>query len=106
MGGRVYIEQAVLDDSDSTLIFSGRIVSGEVEPGMELHIGLNSSLSMSAVIDRVERTDGQGVRLLVQCEDAGYLLMLDGLGVHDEEVEVRSVRWDGAEPAAVDRRRV
>lgn len=79
---------------------AGRVLSGEVAPGMEVLIGCSATFNISVPVHSVEFVDGPSrkpeVGLTVLCEDEGELSILEGLNVGEEEVVVRSVEVSGA----------
>ena len=73
MTARFFVTRTFTISSQNLFVLSGRILSGEIKPGMEVHIPCNASFSITAPVHGVEFVDGPGrkpeVGLTVQYED-------------------------------------
>jgi len=75
-------------------ILAGEVSHGVVTAGMKLLVPFNSSLSLSAIIDRVEpvtptKIAEQGhIALCIGVDDSDELLLWKGLDIKDEVLEV------------------
>lgn len=100
MTARFYVTRTFTIRSRNLFVLSGRIISGEIKPGMEAHIPCNTSFSITTSIHGVEYIDSPGreseVGLTIRFEDEGERSILEGLNVGEEEIEVRSPSRNGA----------
>jgi len=72
------------------LVLQGRLVEGEVRPGMHIRVALNSALSVTARIDAVESVPSEEpgtTNLSIGC-DEDELELWQTLDLVDETIEV------------------
>jgi len=68
-----------------SVIVEGRLLSGEVRTGMELHIPMNGSFSMTVPVREV---CADGLVLVLDCEDNGEMEFVLALNFGDEVLEI------------------
>lgn len=70
---------------------AGFIIEGEVTAGMSISIPFNTSVVMTAEIDRIEfvrRPDGDVVCLCIKCAVADEVTLWEALDIRNQTIEI------------------
>jgi len=88
---RFQIRDTFAIEDKKTFVMAGLVLEGKVEPGMSVSIPFNSSINLTAKIDRVEvahRFDGDVVCLCIDCSMPDEVTLWEALDLKDETISI------------------
>jgi hypothetical protein len=92
MGTRFHVTRSHANENRDALVLEGKAVGGWITRGMQAHVPLNRTLSVTLVITEVRTEESacgeEIVSLTVGCEDEEELELLEALDIREEELEI------------------
>lgn len=88
---RFHVRDAFAVQDKTTFVLAGFIIEGEVTKGMSITIPFNSTVKMTATIDRIEhvpRPDGDVVCLCLDCAVPDEVVLWEALNIRNRSIEI------------------
>lgn len=81
---RFYVTNSFRQNKTFNLL--GILLDGELNEGMEIHVPLNSSLSVQGIIYSIVHIQDKEYRLIIDCDDIEEVEIWEMLNINNEEV--------------------
>ena len=88
---RFFVRDTFAINDKATFVIAGSVVEGEVAAGMSVTVPFNTSIKMSAKIDRIEvirRPDGEVVSLCIDCSRPDEATLWEALNLKNRTIEI------------------